>query len=246
METELPEGLDEFYSEGLLGRVVRPIHAGKEATAYLCTTGPKLQGDHVVAKVYHHRSRTTKRGFAQSAIYQEGRVVLDRSVRQAIKAKKEHGRKMQDALWVDHEFEWLSNLEYAGADVPAPIVCNEQAILMEFIGEGDVPAPKLQEVELEQEEVPAVWSRVLWNVEVLLRENCIHGDLSAFNILYNAGRPVLIDLPQCVDPRFNRQAQTLLERDLGNVARYFQRYGVEVDVGREARRLWKLWLVGDL
>jgi hypothetical protein len=38
---------------------------------------------------------------------------------------------------VDHEFELLSALNYAGADVPAPFACTEKAVLMEYLGDED-------------------------------------------------------------------------------------------------------------
>ena len=36
----------------------------------------------------------------------------------------------------------------------------------------------------------------------------------------------MIDLPQAVDPRKNRHAQALLERDVERVCGFFERFGV--------------------
>ena len=46
-----------------------------------------------------------------------------------------------------------------------------------------------------------------------------HGDLSAFNVLVDDGRIVLIDLPQIVDIVINPQGREFLARDCRNLAR---------------------------
>lgn len=235
--------LDEFIEHGLISEVLSTIKSGKEATALLCRGTRKLGARFAVAKVYHER---TKRNFGNDSVYQEGRVILKGQVKRAVERKTEFGHQVQDALWVDHEFEWLSNLNYAGADVPEPYVCNERAILMEYAGGEDGPAPQLQHVHLEREEAEALLDRVLWNVELMLSQNCIHGDLSGFNMLYDQGRLVIIDLPQCVDPRFSRRAKELLERDIANSARYFARYGLRVDAASLAENFWRLYEHAEL
>ncbi len=58
----------------------------------------------------------------------------------------------------------------------------------------------------------------------------VHGDLSAYNLLWWNGRMVLIDLPQAVEFITNADAPDLLHRDVVNVAAWFGRHGIEVDV----------------
>lgn len=239
---DLPE-VDEFRGEGLIGDVITVLKTGKEATAYLCTGGPNLHVPLAVAKVYHERDH---RNFNNDALYQEGRVILNGQVRRAVQGKSEFGRVAQGALWVDHEFEVLSDLQYSGADVPEPYVCAESAILMQYIGDESGAAPQLQHVSLHRDEAQRLRDRVLWNVELLLNQNVIHADLSAFNILYDAGQVWLIDLPQAVDARFSPSARSLLERDLRNVNRYFARQGAPFDVEWTARHLWNRWRFGEL
>jgi RIO kinase 1 len=55
----------------------------------------------------------------------------------------------------------------------------------------------------------------------------VHGDLSAYNILWDRGRIVIIDFPQSVDPIAHPEGITLLERDVTNVTDWFGRRGVE-------------------
>ena len=70
------------------------------------------------------------------------------------------------------------------------------------------------------------FSHILDNIEIMLSENLIHGDLSPYNILVWKDKPWVIDMPQAVDVRFNRNAFELLRRDLVNVCSFFERQGV--------------------
>ena len=64
------------------------------------------------------------------------------------------------------------------------------------------------------------------NIEIMLVNGMIHGDLSAYNILYWEGEITLIDFPQVTDSRVNRQAYLILERDIKRVCEYFAAQGV--------------------
>jgi len=64
-------------------------------------------------------------------------------------------------------------------------------------------------------------------------------------VLFWRGRPVVIDFPQAVDPRFNRSAYQLLQRDLANLHRPFARLGVRRDTRALAAEMWERWLHSD-
>ena len=240
LEADIPAA-EEFLSEGLITEVLAPLKSGKEATTYLCRAGHGLGPQHAVLKVYHERSH---RNFANDAVYQEGRVILNGQVRRATAKKTEFGREAQSAMWVDHEYEVLSTLFDAGADVPEPFASNEHALLMAFVGEGTVAAPQLQHAQLSRREAEGALDRLAWNVQAWLGVHIIHADLSAFNVLWDGERPVIIDFPQAVDARFSPSARSLLERDLTNLGRYFGRHGLTLDAARETARLWDWWKFG--
>jgi len=86
-----------------------------------------------------------------------------------------------------------------------------------------------------------VFARLLDNVQLWLAYNVVHGDLSAYNVLYHAGEAIVIDFPQAIDPRFNTNAFRLLLRDLENLARYFGRFGVTCDAFGLAESYWAVW-----
>lgn len=236
--------LQEFLDEALITEVLNVLKSGKEATVYRCLAHRSLGVKFAAAKVYHSSGH---RSFQRSGIYEEGRVIGPGQVRRAIANRSEFGREAQLSLWVDHEFEVLSALNYAGADVPAPYACTDTAILMEYLGD-EAAAPQLQFAELADGEVEPLLERVLANIELMLRENLVHGDLSAFNILYHEGQLRIIDFPQAVDPRKNESAKRLLERDIAHVVQFFQRHGagLDEDPALMARNLWNLWRYGEV
>lgn len=237
--------IQEFVDEGLITEILNVVKSGKEATVYRCRSHSSLGTSFAAAKVYHS---TGHRSFQRAAIYEEGRDFGPGQVRRAVAKHTEFGKEAQLAFWVDHEFELLSNLNYAGADVPEPYACTEKAILMEFLGDGEGDSPQLQFAELEPAEAQELFERALWNIELLMRENVVHGDLSAFNILYHEGQLRIIDFPQAVDPRQNQNAKGLLERDISNILQYFARHrvGLDRDAPRMANNLWNLWKYNEL
>ncbi len=72
----------------------------------------------------------------------------------------------------------------------------------------------------------------------MLRRGVIHGDLSAYNILYWEGKVVLIDFPQITDSLTNRHAREILQRDIERVCEYFRRQGVRSDATALLNDLW--------
>ena len=160
--------------------------------------------------------------------------------------KSDIGRQVQSHTWIHHELETLGTLYDAGADVPQPYASGGEAILMEFFGDQDEAAPQLNRVHLPQAEAGPIFQRLIDNIELFLSLNRVHADLSPHNILYFEGQVRVIDFPQSVDPRFNRNARDLLERDVANVCRYFGDYGVEASPNAITNDLWRRFTYGLL
>jgi RIO kinase 1 len=234
----LADALEPFIEDGLVAQVLYPIKSGKEATVYCCSAGPRVKADFVAAKVYKPR---TQRSFRDDSVYREGRVILNQRDKRAAAKKTDFGEKVQSALWQNHELNVLKVLKAAGADVPEPLAHSSRSMLLEFIGDADGAAPVLKEVRLGQDEAQEMFDRLLDNVQLWLAYNIVHGDLSAYNVLYQAGAPVVIDFPQACDPRSNTNAFQLLVRDIENLGRYFGRFGVTCDAFGLADRYWSVW-----
>ncbi len=227
--------LDSFFAEGMITEVLYPVKRGKEATVYCCQAHPSTSVELLAAKIYRPREH---RGFKNDAIYQEGRVITNGQIRRAVQKKSRFGRQMQFSMWVNHEFEALTVLHRAGADIPQPIARTQSAILMEYFGNREKAAPSLGGSELSRQQACAVFDSLLSNIELWLAHNYVHGDLSAHNVLYWQGQAKIIDFPQAVDPRFNSNALFLLTRDIENICHYIARYGLIYDGRRIAERLW--------
>jgi RIO kinase 1 len=234
----LQDALDPFLADGLVEDVLYPIKSGKEATVYCCRAGRQLQADFVAAKVYKPKAF---RSFRDDAVYREGRVILDRRARRAAAKRTDFGKHVQSALWTNHEWEVLTILHPAGADVPKPLARSAGGMLLEFVGDADGAAPVLKEAELTSADAESIFERLLDNIQLWLAYNIVHADLSAYNVLIHDGTPVVIDFPQACDPRFNSNAFRLLLRDIENLARFFARLGVYRDASMLAERYWAAW-----
>lgn len=234
-EPEERDPLEALLDDGTLVEVIGQLKSGKEGTVFSCRAHPRLGFDLVAAKVFRAREHRT---FRNQSLYREGAIILNKRDERALNKKTAWGKQVETGTWMYHEFEVLRALSGAGADVPRPITMAERVLLMEYIGDEDGPAPKLQETRLEAPEARSLFTRVMRNVELFLSLDYVHGDLSPYNVLYWRGGVTVIDFPQAVDPRTNHNAFALLTRDIGNVCRYFRRYGIEAEPETLARRLW--------
>jgi len=101
-------------------------------------------------------------------------------------------------------------------------------------------------VRLKPEEARPLFDRCIENVEIFLSCDSIHGDLSAFNILYWNGAITVIDFPQAVDPFDNPSAFSLLTRDVERVCQYFARYGIQSSPVDITTDLWRRYMRREL
>lgn len=239
----LEASLGGMYQQKWIDDVLRLVKGGKEATVYLCKGSESSGTDLLAAKVYRPRQF---RNLKDDHIYRQGRAWLDESglpiykdgELNAIRKGTAFGWELMHTSWIEYEYQTLVNLHEAGADVPKPYVHGNNAILMEYIGEEGTPAPVLNSIDLSRAEARELYQRVLHNLELFLAHNRIHGDLSAYNILYWEGDITLIDFPQVVDATSNPNALRIFERDLMRISEYFARFGVQTDPRRTAHRLW--------
>ena len=111
-------------------------------------------------------------------------------------------------------------------------------MLMEYFGGETGAAPTLNTVDLDLEQARPLFNRLMGNVELMLSHERIHGDLSAYNVLYWEGRVTIIDFPQVVNALANPNAPAIFTRDVERLCRYFAPYGITVDPVRLAQALW--------
>jgi RIO kinase 1 len=235
--------LESFLDDSLITEVMEIVAGGKEATVFRCRAAESTGRDFFAAKVYRPMER---RNFRNDTVYQQGRVILNHRTKRAYEKGTDFGKKAQQGMWVGAEYETQSALFEAGADVPEPIKCNGNAILMEWLGDDSAAAVQLRHARIDSRDAPPLFETLMANIELMLRNNVVHSDLSPFNILYHEGGVKLIDFPQAIDPRMNRAAFDLLRRDVENVCNYFSKLGVRSDPYRIASRLWTRFLHAEL
>jgi len=254
----LLESLRTFYLLGLIDDVLLQVKGGKEANVYLCTATPAFVEAHgesmhlLAAKVYRPRKF---RNLRNDAAYREGRVILgpngrplkdtDRRMMRAIDKKTSVGAQATHTSWLMHEFNTLEQLHAAGAHVPQPVVSGDNALLMGYRGDERRAAPTLNEVTLPTDEAALLFERVIDNVDLMLQQGLIHGDLTAYNILYWGGEVTLIDFPQVVSSEGNSHAHKILRRDVTRVCEYFAQQGVACDATEISDTLWERYAAID-
>ncbi|CAG0940445.1 RIO kinase 1 [Anaerolineae bacterium] len=238
------EYLSPFYEDHFIADVLHQVKGGKEATVYCCRAHPRLQVQHLAAKVYRPKIFRTLKNDAE---YRQGRTMRDdenqvvrgRREKLAMKKKTDFGQELLHNAWLTNEYQHLLALHAAGVEVAKPIAQSGNVILMEYVGDAGMPAPTLNTVRLAREEAQALFDRVLRNIALMLAHDCVHADLSAFNILYWDGDIRIIDFPQAINPYVNPDAFKIFERDIARVCQYFERYGVDTNARQLARELWK-------
>jgi RIO kinase 1 len=242
----LLQSIRSFYDEGLIVDVLALVKGGKEASVYLCEAHPSTGTRLLAAKVYRPRRF---RNLSNDSLYRRGRDVLtaegravkttDHRVMRAIGKKTAFGVQVSHTSWLMHEYGALRSLHRAGGAVPRPYAATENAILMGYCGDARIAAPTLSHIRLDEAEAEPLFGEVMRNVELMLSQGMVHGDLSAYNVLYWEGAITVIDFPQVVSLHANREALSLLERDVARVCAYFQRQGAVHAPGPVVERLWE-------
>ena len=236
-EVWISSSLGELHEDGWFTDILYRAKSGKEATVYCCRAHPDTGHELIAAKVYRPRRHRAMRNYA---IYREGRhITSDRRKLRALKKKTRTGKRVEDSAWIRHEFESIARVYDMGADVPEPLAMSGTALLMEYVGDENGPAPLLHETALEADRIHDIFQRLMHNVEIFLACHMIHADLSAYNVLAWEGEFRIIDFPQAVDPVLNPSAFSILIRDVERICQHFAAYGVEVSHLDLATDLWE-------
>jgi RIO kinase 1 len=236
--------LAPLYDQRLITDVLYEAHSGKEATVFCCKAHPSTGVEYLAAKIYRPRMF---RNLRNDALYRFSRVQRDEQGQaehgnskrgSAATRKSERGRAAQVTSWIEYEYQTQCLLYTHSADVPRPFAQVGNAVLMEYIGAIGEPAPRLSDVKLPQEEAQVLFDCIMHNIELALIHGRIHGDLSAYNVLYWQGTVTLIDFAQAVDPYHNSDVFSLLVRDVDRTCRYFAYYGINDNPWERARQIW--------
>jgi len=211
----------KLMSDGVMDKFDFTISTGKEGNVFRASTD---KGALVAVKIF----RTSTATFDDMYKYVAGDPRFFGVSR---------NRRRLIMIWAEKEFMNLEAMHRAGIRVPRPIARNKNIIVMEYIGDESGPAPQLRNVRLDDPE--RIARRILDFVGLAYRKAAlVHSDLSEFNVLMFEGEPVLIDAGQAV-LKDHPNAHEWLRRDVANIARYFRKYDVKIDVEAELKEVTK-------
>jgi len=199
----------QLMTDGVISTLDYPVSTGKEANVF---HGTDREGRAKALKIYRIATKT----FRNIAVYIEG----DPRFKKVKKATKP-----TIFAWAQKEYKNLVRMGDAGVRVPRPERLLDNILVMEYIGDETRPAPSLREVAMEDPQ--AVFDDVVANLRAIRKSRLVHADMSEYNLLWWAGRVVVIDVGQAV-PLDHPRAEEWFRRDIGNVARFFRRHRVDV------------------
>ncbi|GLC41017.1 hypothetical protein PLESTM_001146700 [Pleodorina starrii] len=204
--------LFKMLNRGLFSEINGCVSTGKEANVYHATGA---EGRDMAIKIY----KTSILVFKDRDRYVSG----DFRFRNGY--CRSNPRKMVK-MWAEKEMRNLMRLRSAGINCPAPLQLRLHVLVMEFIGEDGVAAPRLRDAGLPLQRLRTAYTEMLLVLRNLFQKcRLVHADLSEYNILYHKGELYIIDVSQSVDLD-HPKALDFLREDCKHVNDYFRRAGV--------------------
>ena len=200
--------INALVKSNVLAAFGKPLGVGKESDVY----DALAPNDERVAAKFHRLGRTS---FRQT-----------RRVRGYIADRRHISWLYQSRLAAEKEFEALKLVYPCGVSVPQPISHNRHVVVM-----GMIEGVDLYHVS-ELPEPAEVLDEIIENVKRTYHvAGIIHADLSEFNVILKPDYHVLIiDWPQFVK-KDHPNAEMLLDRDVRNILRFFQkRFRIKRDI----------------
>jgi len=205
------------------------LKTGKEADVFLLERAEQHDdGRRVVMAAKRYRSEQ-HRSFHRSTSYTEGRRTRRSRDARAIAKGSAYGREAAAGQWAWAEFTALARLWELGVPVPYPVQVDGTELLLELIAVDGRPAPRLAQARPAREQLAGYFEQLRNAMHTLAAAGLAHGDLSAYNLLAQGDRLVVIDLPQVIDLAANPQSMDFLLRDCRNVCTWFAARGLDVD-----------------
>lgn len=205
--------LFKLLNRGLIQEINGCISTGKEAN------------------VYHAVSKNGEEEFAIKIYKTSILVFKDRDKYVSGEFRFRHGyckhnpRKMV-RTWAEKEMRNYLRMHNAGVPVPEPILLRSHVLVMRFCGKDGWPAPKLKDVDISTSKARELYRDcvvLMWRIYNQCR--LVHADLSEFNILFQDGQLVIIDVSQAVE-HDHPHAFDFLRKDCTNISEFFRKKSV--------------------
>lgn len=221
-------------SRGAVDTELGILKTGKEGDVHLLERADPHDPDGGVVMAAKRYRSPEHRTFHRSATYAEGRGTRRSRDARAVRRGSTFGRLVAQGEWAAAEWSALGRLWTAGLPVPYPVQLDGTELLMEWISVTGPDgtrrtAPRLAQTRPGPDLLASYFEQLREVLLTLTRAGVVHGDLSAYNLLAQDERLVVIDLPQLVDLVANPRGFDLLQRDCANVCTWFRARGLDVD-----------------
>ena len=201
--------LSDLVAKGALNAIGERIGVGKESVVY------QAFGEMPLALKFHRQGRTSFKHVRRLRHQLPDKSKVPWIYAASLAARHEH--QIMEKLWPE-------------VSIPRPVAASRHVLAMEFVS-----GPPLNRIALSDPEEGL--DLILAEVAKALAMGIIHADLSEFNILVAESGPKIIDWPQAVEVT-HPHARELLERDLANILRFFERkYGIKVPLEEALQRI---------
>ncbi len=167
--------------------------------------------------------------FRNDAAYREGRQFRKTRDRRAVERMSAHGKRLLQSRWTGHEHDVMAVLWAKGLRTPYPVAYGDDVFLMEYVGDREGAAPHLARARLDAGQLASAYEQLVDGLFVMTAAGWVHGDLSAFNLLWWNDELWFIDLPQAMELAANPQGLNFVHRDVMNVTAWFGQRGLDVD-----------------
>ena len=201
--------LSDLVAKGALNAIGERIGVGKESVVY------QAFGEMPLALKFHRQGRSSFKHVRRLRHQLPDKSKVPWIYAASLAARHEH--QIMEKLWPE-------------VSIPRPVAVSRHVLAMEFVS-----GPPLNRIALSDPKEGL--DLILAEVAKALAMGIIHADLSEFNILVAESGPKIIDWPQAVEVT-HPHARELLERDLANVLRFFERkYGIKVPLEEALQRI---------
>ena len=130
------------------------------------------------------------------AIYKEGRLLLDDQgkgimrqarVKRAVADKTDFGKEVITFSWIEHEYGLMQIPPRCRRRRAAAHRARRQHDSDGVLRRGEPSGADAERRDVGATQAQPMFDRLLWHVELMLGQNRVHGDLSAYNVLYWGG-----------------------------------------------------------
>ncbi|MEM3154464.1 MAG: serine protein kinase RIO [Candidatus Woesearchaeota archaeon] len=209
----------KLISQGYIDGLHSPLSIGKESNVFTAKKGSETR----IVKIYR----------LQTCDFNRMYDYLKADPRYAGVSSK---RRDVIFAWAHREYRNLLKAREAEVRVPTPYAVLQNILVMEFIGD-EQAAKKLKDSPPENAE--AFFKDVIEQIKKLYKAGLVHADLSGFNILNYHEKPVLIDMSQAT-PLDNPNSAEFLKRDVHNICKLFQKFGIKADEEKVLQQIKKI------